>query len=215
VANITVTVTGLSPVVVTVTQNGLANKTLNLSLFLEGLYDGNGLMHPAMDESGPHWGASIADKITIELHASGSYSSLLYSVSNVDLHTDGTASITLPSSYSGSYYITIRHRNSIETVSSNPVSFAGSTIVYNFDAASKVYGSNIKQKPDGRWVIFGGDANQDGLIDSSDMILIDNDASVFAVGYIVSDINGDGLIDSGDMIILDNNAASFIAVITP
>jgi hypothetical protein len=214
VANITVTVAGLSPVVVTVTQNGVANKTLNLLVFLEGLYDAGGVMRPAMDESGPHWGATIADKITIELHSSSSYSTLIYTLSNVDLMTDGTATVTVPSAYNGSYYLTIRHRNSIETVSAAPVSFAGTTISYQFDSDSKAYGNNMKFKG-GLWVIYGGDANQDGLVDSGDMIIIDNDASTFATGYLVSDINGDGLIDSGDMIILDNNASAFIAVVLP
>lgn len=215
IANITVSVIGLPSHVVTVSQNGLVNKTLNLTAFLEGLYSGSGQMNPAMDESGIHWGASIADKITVELHDGSNYSSLIYSSSNVDLHTDGTASITLPSSYSGNYYITIRHRNSIETVSAAPVSFAGSTVAYSFDNSTKAFGGNMLQKPDGTWVIYGGDANQDGLVDSSDMLMVDNDASNFVTGYIVSDINGDGLVDSGDMIILDNNASNFIAVVLP
>ncbi|MBK7213181.1 MAG: hypothetical protein IPH88_07790 [Bacteroidales bacterium] len=215
IANITVSVIGLPSQVVTVTQNGLSNKTLNLTAFLEGLYAGNGEMNPAMDESGIHWGATIADKITIELHDASNYSSLIYSASNVDLNTDGTASITLPSSNSGSYYITIRHRNSIETVSATAVSFAGSTISYSFDNASKAFGGNMLQKADGTWVIYGGDANQDGLVDSSDMLMVDNDASNFVTGYIQSDINGDGLADSGDMIILDNNASNFIATVIP
>jgi hypothetical protein len=99
-------------------------------------------------------------------------------------------------------------------VSAAPVSFAGTTISYQFDSDSKAYGNNMKFKG-GLWVIYGGDANQDGLVDSGDMIIIDNDASTFATGYLVSDINGDGLIDSGDMIILDNNASAFIAVVLP
>lgn len=215
VANITVTVTGLSPVVVTVTQNGVAYKTLNLTAFLEGLYDANGLMHPAMDESGPHWGAGIADKITIELHNAANYGVLVYSASNVDLSIAGLASVTIPAAYTGSYYITIRHRNSIETVSALPVSFAGSTISYSFDSSSMAYGGNVMSKGDGHYVIYGGDANQDGLVDSGDMIMIDNDASAFVTGYTVTDLNGDGLVDSGDMILLDNNASNFIAVSTP
>ena len=215
VANITISVSGLSPVIVTVTQNGVVNKTLNLTLFLQGLYDGNGLMHPAMDGTGPHWGATIADKISIELHDAANYSSLVYTASNVDLHTDGTATLTFPATYGGSYYLTVRHRNSIETVSSAPVSFSGTTITYSFDNGSNAYGGNLLHKPDGRWVIYGGDANQDGLVDATDMVLIDNASANFVTGYIDSDVNGDGLIDSSDMVLLDNNASQFIAKITP
>lgn len=215
VANITVTLNSLPTQVVTVTQNGIPNKTLNLTLYLEGLYDGGGMMHPVMDESGVHWGATIADKLTIELHDAGNYSTIVYSASNVDLNTNGTASVTLPSAISGNYYLTIRHRNSIETVSGSPLSFAASTVTYNFDSASKAFGGNLKSMPSGYWVIFGGDVNQDGLVDSGDMIPVDNDATGFATGYLDTDLNGDGLVDSGDMILLDNNSAAFVSSVKP
>jgi len=215
VANITISVTGLPATIVTVTQNGIVSKTLNMSLFLEGLYDGSALMHPAMDESGVHWGATIADKVTLELRDAANYTTLVYTASNVDLHTDGNISITIPSSYSGNYYLTVRHRNSIETVSANPVSFSGYAIIYNFDDATKAYGGNLLHKPDGRWVIYAGDVNQDGIVDSGDMIPVDNDAANFVTGYLSTDVNGDGLIDSGDMILLDNNSASFVSANKP
>jgi hypothetical protein len=134
----------------------------------------------------------------------------------VNLGVNGSLSIVVPSVHNGSYYITVRHRNSIETVSSLPVSFNSSTIQYNFtDAASKAFGGNMKQAPDGVWMIFGGDANQDGIVDSGDMIVIDNDVANFVSGYVSSDVNGDGLVDSGDMILADNNGSLFVVVVLP
>jgi hypothetical protein len=215
VAEITVTVTGLPATVVTVTQQGVQEKVLNLSLFLEGYYTGSGQMRTAMDESGAHWGVGIADKITVELHDMNNYSNIIYSANNVNLSTSGTSTVTLPSSYSGSYYLTIRNRNSIETVSMNPVSFAAGTINYDFDLPAKAYGNNLLLMIDGRWVIYGGDVNQDGLIDSGDMTGVDNDATAFISGYVDNDANGDGLIDSGDMTIIDNNATGFVSAIIP
>lgn len=53
------------------------------------------------------------------------------------------------------------------------------------------------------------------MIDSSDMISVDNDAGNFSAGYMATDLNGDGLVDSGDMILLDNNAANFISTVHP
>ena len=215
VANITFTVAGLSPQVVTVTQEGIVNKTLNLIVFLEGLYNGGGLMNPAMDENGYHWGPAIADIISIELHDASDYNSIVYIASNVSLATSGTASVTVPASFSGNYYLAVRHRNSIETVTAQPVSFAGATIAYSFDVPSKAFGSNMVQKTDGVWVVWGGDVNQDGLVDSSDMVAVDNDASNFVTGYLDTDLNGDGLIDSSDMVLLDNNASQFVARVIP
>jgi photosystem II stability/assembly factor-like uncharacterized protein len=215
VANITVSVNGLTPVVVTVTQEGVSSKTLNLSVFLEGLYDSGGQMRPALDESGTHWGATIADKITIGLHDATDYNTLIHSIPNVELSIEGTASVSLPSNINGMYYLTIRHRNSIETVSSSPVSFAGTVVSYLFDLPSKAYGDNLKQKADGQWVIYGGDVNQDGIVDSGDMILVDNDVMNFITGYVLTDVNGDGLVDSSDMILLENNSSLFIIAMIP
>jgi hypothetical protein len=47
------------------------------------------------------------------------------------------------------------------------------------------------------------------------MIDLDNDATNFAVGYISTDVNGDGLVDSSDMILVDNHASNFIGAILP
>ena len=68
---------------------------------------------------------------------------------------------------------------------------------------------------DGKFVIYGGDASKDELIDGSDMSLVDNDASGFMAGYLLTDINGDGLVDGSDLAVIDNNAALFISSSTP
>jgi hypothetical protein len=71
------------------------------------------------------------------------------------------------------------------------------------------------QMADGIWALYTGDVNQDGLIDSSDLIMVDNDVSVFATGYLPGDCNGDGLIDSSDMMVVDNNSNAFIGAVYP
>jgi hypothetical protein len=195
-------------------------KDLQISTLLQGLYDGSQLMHEAKDESGnPKWGLGIADHVTIELHDGSNYSTVVYSISNVPLSTAGVVSLTgasgIPAIFNGFYFITIKHRNSIETTSSAPVSFADTFISYAFDMPAKAYGANLLQMPDGVFVVFGGDVNADGLVDSSDMILVDNDTSAFAAGYLNSDLNGDGLVDSSDMILVDNNTGAFVTSILP
>jgi hypothetical protein len=95
------------------------------------------------------------------------------------------------------------------------VPFAGNTINYSFNLPSKAYGDNLKQMPDGEYVLYGGDTNQDGTIDQLDMIDVGSHADSFGAGYISEDINGDGIVDALDMIILDNNAAAFVTVILP
>jgi hypothetical protein len=192
-----------------------ANKTLNLNMLLQGLYNGNGTMRKAQDESGNQFPGTTADQITVELRNSANYSVIAHTASSVILSTAGVASLTVPAGINSTYYITIRHRNSIETTSASPVSFATAVVTYNFDGAAKAYGGNLQQMPDGYWLIFGGDVNQDGAVDSGDMTPVDNDGSAYISGYLATDANGDGTIDSGDMTIVDNNGASYVSSITP
>ena len=172
-------------------------------------------MNEANGDLGPQFGEGIADEITVELHNALEYETIEQTFNNVQLDIYGNTTITVPTELTGEYYITIKHRNSIVTVSALPVSFAGNTITYAFDAPGKAYGGNLLQMTDGTYVIYGGDVNQDETIDSADMTPVDNDATNFMVGYLATDVNGDGTVDSGDMTIVDNNASGFISAVTP
>lgn len=195
----------------------LAAKTLNLTALLEGLYNGSGTMLKARNATGDQFTGTTADQISIELHNPASYASKLFTAGNVNLSTTGTSSVTIPGLYNGSYYVTVRHRNSIETTTAAPVSFAGSTINYSFDAPAKAYGSNlILMAGPGTWyAIYGGDVTQDGSVDTGDMTPVDNDAAAFVAGYVVTDVNGDGSVDTADITIIDNNSAAFVTSATP
>ncbi|MFZ4706917.1 MAG: SUMF1/EgtB/PvdO family nonheme iron enzyme [Bacteroidales bacterium] len=191
-------------------------KTVNLTLLLEGLCAGGNTMNQAQDEAGSQWTSPIADKITVELHSASDYSSIIYTASNINLYTNGAASFTVPDTYNGSYYLAIRHRNSIITVTAYPVSFSTGIIDYNFtNTASKAYGSNMTLLASGKWAIYSGDVNQDGIIDSGDMAPVDNLSTLATSGYFVEDANGDGLIDSGDMAIIDNNSTAAVSIAIP
>jgi hypothetical protein len=196
---------------VTITPNV---KTVNLTLFLEGLFNGT-YMNKAQNGSGNQYPGNIADLIQVELHNSTSPFALAGGPYTADLSIAGVASVSVPASLTSSYYIVVKHRNSLETWTSAPVSFGSATIPYDFSfSASQAYGNNMKLFGE-KYVIYTGDINQDGIIDSGDMIPLDNDATAFLSGYVLTDLNGDGLVDSGDMILLDNNSAAFITKITP
>ncbi|MHC1776582.1 MAG: hypothetical protein AB9834_14350 [Lentimicrobium sp.] len=192
-----------------------APKQLNLTLFLEGLYNGTNSMRQVSDEYGPHFGTGIADQITVELRNAANYNTIVHLADHVNLNTNGTVSVTIPGTLSGSYYITIRHRNSVTTTTAAPVSFASGTISYSFNQPSQAYGGNLLQMVTGQYVIFSGDVNQDGFIDTGDITPVDNDAANYATGYLDSDVNGDGITDTADMTIVDNNAAGYVGSMTP
>ncbi|MEA5109266.1 MAG: GEVED domain-containing protein [Lentimicrobium sp.] len=190
------------------------DKSLQLTLLLEGLYNGTSL-NKAQNASGNQYEGTVADQVTIGLrHPSPPYANAAGPYT-VNLNTDGTALLEVPSSINQSYYIVVNHRNSIETWSGSPVSFSQPAIAYNFTStAGQAFGSNLKWAS-GKYLIYGGDVNQDGAVDTADMTPVDNDASGFATGYLATDVNGDGTVDTGDMTIIDNNAAAFVSSITP
>ncbi|MFH1121737.1 MAG: C25 family cysteine peptidase [Bacteroidota bacterium] len=214
-ANITVSVSGLPDVTVVLNQEGITTKTLNLYALLEGLYNGNGTMRQANDEYGPHYGSGVADHVTVELHNSATYSNVVHAEAEVELGTDGNAVVNIPPALSGSYYLTVKHRNSIETTSASPVSFADPVVNYAFDLPAKAFGSNMLLMIDGYYVIYGGDVNLDGTIDTGDGTPIDNDQFLFISGYVVTDVNGDGTVDTGDGTIVDNNQFFFVGTVLP
>jgi hypothetical protein len=109
---------------------------------------------------------------------------------------------------SGRYFIVVRQFNSLETWSKSEGEFFSGmdTITYDFTtSASQAYGENLKLKG-GKYCIISGDVFQDGYIDGTDLMIIDNDAYVFSSGrFLASDLNGDGFTDAADMQIADNN----------
>lgn len=191
------------------------NKVLMLTAFLQGLYVGGGNMNKAGNGTGPEYSGDIADLITVVLSDPSDYYLEHHVAIGELLNTKGKASIAIPAALNGSYYVTVYHRNSIQTVSSTPISFAASTINLNFNNPFKAYGSNLALTSDGRYAIYGGNVEFDGIVDGSDMAAVDNASTIVLTGYVVQDANGDGLVDGSDMAIIDNNATMAISAILP
>ena len=128
-----------------------------------------------------------------------------------------TGSFAFVNVVSGTYYIALKHRNSIETWSkSGGIEYVrGSIMSYNFTSAqSQAFGNNLILKA-GKYCVYSGDVDQDGIIDANDMSLIDNDAFLFSSGYLSTDVNGDGIVDADDISIADNHSYNFISIIRP
>jgi hypothetical protein len=189
-------------------------RTIKLTLLLEGLFNpSTGNMNKAQDENGDEFPGSVADEIKVMIARAESPYSVCHSFENADLNQDGSCTVTVPRA--GYYYLVIRHRNSIETWSAEPVYSSTDTISYDFTAAaSRAFGGNLKEIS-GKWVIYGGDVNQDGIVDAGDMNPVDNFSTAVTFGYVPEDANGDGIVDSGDMNLVDNNATAVVFVMNP
>ncbi len=195
--------------------------TLNLTAFLEGFYSDINTMRANIYDQGISSDPAETDTVTVNLWAPVNLSNPEpdHSIKAV-IHTDGTATIQFPATVNGNpYYIAVKHRNHMETWSKLPVTFTGTT-TYDFsDALGKAYddGANppMAAVAGGKFAFYGGDVNQDGTVDASDMADVDNDNAAFAFGYNVTDASGDGATDASDISIVDNNQQLFLFYARP
>lgn len=194
----------------------LSNVNLTVNAFLEGLYDGNNGMYSAPFNANGITPANIADTIIIELRADVYPFDLLYS-SKVTIDISGLADINLPTTtIDSSYYVVIKHRNSIETWSASAFRVIPVGSNYNFkNAANKAYGYNLSNLGNGVFAIYSGDINQDGSIDFADYPSLDITSQNGVLGYDANDLNGDASVDFADYPILDINSNNGIISIRP
>jgi hypothetical protein len=172
--------------------------TLTLTSLIEGLYN-SGTMTP--------------DTIKVTLRDA---SMAFVDSSSAVLNSSGVGIFTFANAVNGTqYWLDITHRNAIETYSSTTQSFTSGLLSFDFTTSqSQAYGSNLVSKA-AKWCIYSGDVNQDGIIDSGDMGIIDNDNATYVSGYTNTDVNGDGIVDSGDLGLVDNNNAIYVGKIVP
>ena len=105
---------------------------LNLKVFIEGLYLGNGQMNNLLFQHNLSTDPNATDTITLELRYPDASLTLAGTAKNI-LLKDGTASLAFPSSLLGqSYYMVVRNRNSIETWSKTAVPFLVSPMSFDF-----------------------------------------------------------------------------------
>jgi uncharacterized protein (TIGR02145 family) len=195
---------------------GSSIKSTTVLLNLEGFYNPDlEKMNQAMGESGAYFSGEVSDQISVKLYSESASYSCVYELDSINVTQDGHCVFKVPAIYSGSYYLAVSHRNSIETWSAIPVSFNDSVVQYDFTTSnSQAYGNNLKQQGD-EYSIYAGDVNQDGNIDTGDLTPVENQAFDYSTGYLPADVNGDGMVDTWDMTFIDNNSRNFIGKVFP
>ncbi len=108
--------------------------TLNLKVFLQGFYQGSGIMNTALKNSGIGNSITNTDSITVELHDKIT-KTFVVSTSTI-LHTDGSVNCTFNAPLN-SYYIVIKHRNSLETWSKNPILLSTNLTSLDFTSSTQ------------------------------------------------------------------------------
>jgi hypothetical protein len=160
--------------------------------------------------------ATDVDLVTVELHDALTPSTVVYAIDGI-LQTDGTLSVTFPSATIGnSYYIALKHLNSLQLWSADPVTIS-STTSYNFSTAlTQAYtdGSNIDPMAllaPGVYGMYSGDINQDEYIDGSDYSVYEADvdnSNNLGLFSLPSDLNGDTYVDGSDYPFFDVNSTN-------
>lgn len=195
----------------TIQPNYLA---LNIKVFLEGLYLGNEKMTSAPFNADGISPQNIADTLTIELHDTLGMFMTVYS-SFALLDTNGMCSINIPNTFNNNrFYLSVKHRNSIETWSANPILLASNTNYDFSNAADQSFGDNVKNDG-GVFLLYCGDITQDGSIDFADYPLLDIDNQNGVLGYLTTDLTGDSSTDFGDYPIIDINNMLGIITLKP
>jgi hypothetical protein len=195
---------------------GVNTVSISLTAFLQGMYVGSSSMTSAPFNADGVSPMTIADTITVELHDPTNTAITSYSATGI-LSTSGIANVTFPGGAIGnSYYIWIKHRNSITTSSANPVQINASNTSFNFSSSlSQSYGSNLTDDGSGVFMIFTGDINQDGSVDFNDYPGLDIASSNGVLGYDANDLNGDASVDFNDYPMIDVNSSNGVISVLP
>jgi hypothetical protein len=188
--------------------------TLNLTCFVQAYYIGANTMQTVLLNQGEPYSLNACDTIDVKWHQAIWPHELFYAKRAV-LNQDGTLTCDFPFA-NGAYYLAVKHRNSIESWSANPVLI---NTINNYDfsvAANQVYGDNQREVEAGIFAIYTGDINQDGYIDGFDYPEFDTDSQNNVSGvYVATDLNGDGYVDGFDYPIFDANSQNNVSVVTP
>ncbi len=184
--------------------------TLNLKAYIQGYYQGAGLMENVLYTQGiTAIPGTECDTIQIELRQSTVPYNVV-SASKQVINRNGTVTFSGTAAIGQSYYIVLKHRNAIQTWSANPVLLNENT-TYDFTtAANKAYGDNQVEVSPNVWAFYSGDLNADENIDLLDASTVETDINAFAFGYFATDINGDGNVDLLDAPIVETNINGFV-----
>lgn len=197
VAGINTDITNQASFLNTLANAGNNKCTLTLTALVEALYVGGSIMTPSL---------------TVELHDGNTLA--LVDTKTAALSSTGAGTFTFSTAVNGAqYYIVVKSFNTIETWSATAHSFSSGTLSYDFTTGlDKAFtdGSNAPLAiHNGKYCIYSGDLDQDGLVTSGDYTGIDNDNFNFDY-HAVNDLDGDGIISSGDYTFVDNNNYNFI-----
>ncbi len=204
-------------VVATVLPSQTCASTVNLKLFIQGYYTSGGLMTTVQNNQDfPDYllpPNTNVENITVELH--DAVSTALVASTTAMLQTNGTAVCTFATAPSGSFYIAVKTRNTVQTWSKVPQTVGATPLNYDFSSsASQAYNDNQAALGDGVFGLLSGDIDsngaQDGEVNPTDYSEWEAGANALLFGSHAFDLNGDGEINPTDYTIWETNANALV-----
>lgn len=195
--------------------------TIELKLFIQSYFQPNlngpgGLLTAVLQNSGMVSSSTDCDEVFVDLRLNNEPQTIAYTSSGI-LNCRGNLVVSFSEKVLSTepYWIVIRHRSSVETWSARPVQINENTS-YDFTTSSDMaYDGNMVEVAKDIWAMYSGDINQDGNIDLSDFVILQDAADQFASGYISSDLSGDGNVDLSDFPFMEKNISDFVYSHTP
>ncbi|MBK8550199.1 MAG: hypothetical protein IPL53_03740 [Ignavibacteria bacterium] len=159
---------------------------------------------------------NMKDTITVQLRNNVTPYNVIDSARSTLDSVTFTSSLSFGTAATDTYYVVVKHRNTLETWSKTPQIYTvGGVLNYNFsDLQTKAFGNN-EVLTGTKWTFYSGDVNQNGFIDLADVIETNNAASSFTTGYVNTDINGNRIVDLTDVLFAYNNSSNFVSVKRP
>lgn len=183
--------------------------SINIKAFIQGFYRAGGRLVENLS-------AGNCDTLILNLANDTEPFNILYSDTAI-FDTAGNAEFIFPPAiFSNLYYLVLEHRNSLETWSASSVFMNSTTISYDFTMnAGSAYGNNLCDMGDGRFAVWSGDIDRNGLVDFADLTQLQNYIGQYIFSYHIADLNGDNHVESADFSLIENNLNNNLQVAKP
>ena len=201
-------------------DDSTCHSLLQIKVFIQGFFTGNAGMRATIDTV---QFPTVCDTLLVELHSRVLPYETYFSFTTI-LSTDGNISIDKSGIPLQDFYIVLKHRNSLETWSREPVNFSNQLVSYDFSTSNSSFGNNMIEVEPGLFALYSGDLShtdslnqftRDGKINSGDLVQLEESMMQFSIGYSESDLTGDGIIDLSDYSLMENNVQVNLEVLRP
>ncbi len=115
------------------------------------------------------------------------------------ISVDGTPGVSFDGNYSDQYYIAVHHATHLSIATRNPVSLTdNSDQVYDFtNSVNKAMGTQQLKAKNGRYVLYSGDYDGNGIINNIDFNLWGSNNAIIGQ-YVSWDGDGNGVVNNHD-----------------